>query len=365
MKTKIVIASTLKPVDDVRAYWKFAQSMVKTNKGKYDVNIIGNEGKKASLYEDISFHPHRLVRSQLLKRLFIGFRFFVKVWMLKPDILIVNTHELLFPSVLTRMLRKCYLIYDIQENYSYNITLEKGLLRRVFSYWILIKERILAIQIDHFILAEVCYANQLSFLGNSYTVIENKAISRQIPNRSDHINLLFSGTISRYAGAVSAMSIANNLSKKNPEIEVLFIGQIHDHKLHETLKKWANENDNVHLKVSFSPIPYEEILSAIDWATLGIISYQPNFVNQDKVPTKLYEYSRYKLPYLIHKNTFWETKAKKLGGAIPVDIANPDIGFILNKHTKADNLFTIPYPEENTWEYESMKLIRLINTCYK
>ena len=44
MKKKIVIASVLKPVDDVRAYWKLSQSMAKTN--KYEVNIIGNDGKK-------------------------------------------------------------------------------------------------------------------------------------------------------------------------------------------------------------------------------------------------------------------------------------------------------------------------------
>ena len=53
MKSIIAIASTLKPVDDVRAFEKIAQSIAKTN--KYEVNIIGNTGKKESNSSRIHF----------------------------------------------------------------------------------------------------------------------------------------------------------------------------------------------------------------------------------------------------------------------------------------------------------------------
>jgi len=362
MKTKIVIASTLKPVDDVRAYWKFAQSMVQTNKGKYAVIIIGNEGKIVPTDEDITLSPYRVQRSQFLKRLLAPLAFFKNLLKINPHLLIITTHELLFPAVLYKLICKCSLLYDVQENYISNASINRSPIRFVAFIYIKVKEHVLSKLIDHFILAEACYEEELNFTRGRSTVIENKAIAHSVPKRSKDLHLLFSGTISEYSGAMRAMRLAVDLVTDDPAAKALFVGQIHDQELWEKLKSLQKETERISLNLSFQPVSYHEILDAMDWASLGIISYLPNKVNRNKTPTKLYEYSRYQLPYLVHRGTTWESRGKALGGAIPIDFASPDIP-ALKKDTKNEvNLFPASYPKEATWEYESKKLIALINT---
>ena len=104
------------------------------------------------------------------------------------------------------------------------------------------------------------------------------------------------------------------------------------------------------------------MLDAMDWASLGIIGYQPNKINKHKVPTKLYEYSRYQIPYLVQKDTLWEQKSMELGYCIPVDLESVDIASIENTYNKIKDSDFKPYPKESTWEYESKRLISLINS---
>lgn len=362
MKTKIVIASTLKPVDDVRAYWKFAQSIVETNKQKYEINILGNFGKKASDFGDIHFYPHKLRRSQFLKRLFIPFSIFIKAWHLEPHILIITTHELLFSAVLIKSLLGCKIIYDVQENYSQNATLNEGIKGKVVALLIRAKEWMLSRYISHFILAEDCYKSQLQFIKNNYSVIENKAVPHNLKQKSPGLKMLFSGTLSYYAGTDLALKIMLKILEVIPDSEGLIIGQIHDKNLSKELRKKASRSKRITLHMSSTPVSYTEILQAIDWATLGIISYQTNEINRDKIPTKLYEYSRYKLPYLVQKKSKWESIGKSLGGAIAIDFSTENTDKLVKKLKHLSDSLQDPYPYEATWEFESHKLVELIKS---
>ena len=51
----LVIASVLKPVDDVRMYKKFGKSLART--GKYAVNIVGFQTQATLDDAAIRFHP--------------------------------------------------------------------------------------------------------------------------------------------------------------------------------------------------------------------------------------------------------------------------------------------------------------------
>ena len=115
---KIVIASTLKPIDDVRAYWKLSQSIAKTN--KYEVNIIGNKGKKPFTDANIKFLPHSIDRSNWLKRILIREILLFKILRLKPALLVITTHELLNTAFICKLLIRCKVVYDVQENYGKN-----------------------------------------------------------------------------------------------------------------------------------------------------------------------------------------------------------------------------------------------------
>ncbi|WP_436516556.1 hypothetical protein [Ekhidna sp. To15] len=366
MKKKIVIASVLKPVDDVRAYWKLSQSIAKTN--KYEVNIIGNEGKKQSSDKNIKFYPHSVERSNWLKRLLIREHILLKVLRIKPNVLIITTHELINTALVCKILLGCKVIYDVQENYRKNVEfISTSPFRSLISSLIYFKEKFVGrLFIDTYWLAESCYKVELSFIGNRYVVLENKAFEHSYnPRDWSKIHMVFSGTISEYGGVRRAIDLFIELSEKTEYISLLIIGQIHDLSLESWLKDRQKEYPELRLNISQKPISHEEILEAITQSNLGVIAYKPTIVNKDKIPTKLYEYSRYQLPFLVQKNTMWSKHGSQMGGAIPVDFSNIDKENILKILEKPDQLFPNQYPEEATWEFESQKLIQSLNDLMK
>lgn len=362
MKKKIVIASVLKPVDDVRAYWKLSQSIAKTN--KYEVNIIGNEGKKQSSEKNITFHTHSVERSNWLKRLLIRELILFKILRLKPRVLIITTQELINTSLICKILLGCKVVYDVQENHGKNVKLiGSSPLRNFLASSIHFKEAYIGrLFISSYWLAESCYKDELSFVKDRYIIAENKAIEHEVEIRDwSKIRLLFSGTISEYGGIKRAINVFNQFKEKTENISFLIIGQVHDHTLVKWLKNVQKEHPQLVLKISKRPIPYEEILEAITQSNLGVIGYEPSEINKNKIPTKLFEYSRYKLPFLVQENTKWSLLGDRLGGGISVDFTSLNIEEILKNVEKADQLFPNQYPKEATWECESQKIIQSLN----
>ena len=354
MNQKIVIASILKPVDDVRAFWKIAQSLAKTN--KYGVNIIGNEGKKESGHQKIHFHPHRINRNQFIKRILLRYRALRQIISIKPSVVIVTTHELLTIAALTKVLLGCKIIYDVQENYYLNASMH-GFFGRCIGLTIRLKEILSTAYVSRYWLAEACYRTELRFARKGI-VVTNKAIDFPIERESEEsMRALFSGTLSEYTGVKEAISMLIQLTNLRPSFEAKIVGQVHDPKLEEWIRDKLKNYPNVKLAMSKNPIPYDEILASIAWANLGIIAYQPNKVNRNKMPTKLYEYSRYCLPYIVQEHTTWSAEGLLLGGVIPVNLKDPDFDRIQWTWENRGDLFSQVYPSTATWESEESKIL--------
>ncbi len=363
MIKKIVIANTLKPVDDVRAFEKIAQSIAKTN--KYEINIIGNAGKKESGFSSIKFYPHHLSGKSIFKRLAIRYRILGILIKLKPNILIITTHELLTIAWLSKLINRTKIIYDVQEDYKQNIRyLSRLPLTLLLAYLVRLKERISHAYVDQYWLAEVCYENDLQLKPS--IVLENKAKNTDLKrNPKKKLSLLFSGTVSSYSQVQLAIEVYQGLRGIKPDTTITIIGQCHDRKLFQWLEQLADQDGHINLQISDRFISHEQITEAIMESDLGIISYQPNAVNENKFPTKLYEYSRYSLPYLIQGNSKWYDKSIHLGGAIAIDFTNPNLDLIIERMKDPTSLFTNNYPETETWESQEGVLNGSIETLIK
>lgn len=361
MKKKIVIASVLKPIDDVRAFWKLSQSIAKTN--KYEVNIIGNDSKKEPYFENVNFHAHRILRTQWIKRWIVRQKILFKIISLKPSILIITTQELILIAFLSKLMTGCKVIYDVQENHYLNLTnINPTPIKRIYAWMVRAKEIASQPFISIYWLAEKCYRDQLHFVQGKSTVIENKAFqSKPSTGINKEITVLFSGTISEYGGVLKAMNFYKKLLELKPDSNLKIIGQIHDSRIEKILIKEAKILPGIKLHISSEPIPHPEILEAISQATIGVIGYQPSKVNKEKIPTKLYEYSRNKLPYLVEKDTLWSKLGSELGGAIPVDFDSIILENVYEKIKNPKSLFTNEYPLEATWEEESVKIFTSLN----
>jgi glycosyltransferase involved in cell wall biosynthesis len=364
MKKKIVIASILKPVDDVRAYEKIAQSIAKTN--KYEVNIIGNLGKKESNSKHITFNTHTLRSNSIIKRILIREKTLFTILTIRPQLLIITTYELINIALLAKLFCNCKVIYDVQENYAVNAKyLSKSILKKAYSFIIKLKEKVSRWFVSEYWLAEACYADQLNFVKNRFSIIENKAKAvSHIRVPKEEIRLLFSGTISNYAGVKNAIYLLRKIQEKHTNASLKIIGQIHDVALEKYLLEKQKTTCNIELNISRNSISHDQIIDAIFSTNLGIIGYEENEINRYKVPTKLYEYSRYQLPFVVMKETHWAQIGMQLGGSIPIDFQAPNIEEIMNFIRNPYLLFTDNYPEVATWEYESRKVIDSIDALF-
>lgn len=367
MLTKIVIANTLKPVDDVRGYEKIAQSIAKTN--KYQVNIIGNTGKKLSDHPSIRFFQHSLSRKNFLIRIQGRIKTMFRILSLKPKVLIVQTHELLYAALICKLLMSCKIVYDVREDYKKNLLFLSRWpypIRFILAFGIRAKERLLTPFIDQFWLAEKCYLYEISFPKSRSIILENKALEiSEIGEKITEFNCLFTGTVSNYGGVQLAVNAFQEIKKQVPNCTLTITGQCHDSKLKTELENAAIMDKNINLSISTNSVDHAEIIRHIQKATVGMISYQPNDVNKNKIPTKLYEYSLYQLPYLIQENTPWLQKGKSLGGAIPVDFQNPNGSFIFKQLQESGNLFHSTYPDSETWQSQESLVQDSLKTLVK
>src|ERR1044071_7031653 len=125
---KIAIASVLKPADDVRAFEKMAMSLAAEG---HDVYLIGMPTTTPVTPPKIHFRELTPFPRLGWRRVLAPLRVMKKIREVKPQLLIVNTHELLIVGLLNRILFGTRIVYDIQENYYRNI-----LWTRVFPPWV-------------------------------------------------------------------------------------------------------------------------------------------------------------------------------------------------------------------------------------
>src|SRR5688500_9346873 len=305
-KSTVVIASVLKPVDDSRMYEKIGLTLA--GSGRYDVHIIGCDSARIK-NESLTQHAFRPFRRISLRRFFAPWKIFLMARKAKPDIFMIATHELLYVALLLKMLTGCRIIYDIRENYYWNILYTPAfplLLKPFIAFYVRGKEMLSARFVDHFLLAEKGYEQELKFPGNRYTVIENKVslhcIERERPDftvEGRPIHLIFSGTIAETTGVFTAIDLAVKLHVIDDRIRLTIIGFCSQRRVLEKIRLLIQPRPFIKLITRDSPIPHAEIFDHIQRSDFGLVTYQINPSTMNSIPTKVYEYLGFKLPILL------------------------------------------------------------------
>lgn len=367
-KRRIVIASVLKPVDDTRAFEKIAGTLTANG---WEVFLIGQPSKNSSSgHPKIHFFPvkkfHRLSFSRVVAPLKIS----LKIYQVKPELLIVNTHELLIVAALNRIFFGTRIVYDIQENYWRNILSTNSfprLFRPLLAAWVRLKEKLTSPLFHHYFLAEKSYEKEIGFVGKKYTVTENKVLLPpnfvRLPDPEKMV-LLFSGTLAESTGVFRAIEFAKKLHELEPQIELLIIGFCAVKNTLEEIKLAIRNHPYITLRGGHELVPHSEILEAISTANFGIISYPLSPHIADKTPTKLYEYLGCGLPILLQNHPPWVEFCKLFGEPLIIDFKNYLASQILTQlksHTHKS-------PSDNRqgllWSAEEKKLIEAIDRLF-
>ncbi len=359
-KQRIVLASVLKPVDDTRMFEKIGKSLMIIP--EYEVIIIGYPSQKPPVYAGINFIPHPNFHRLSLRRLLIPLLTLKKLYKVKPDALIVNTHELLIVAVTFRILFGTQVIYDVQENYWRNILWTNTfppVIRHLLAFWVRGKEMVLAGFFHLFILAEKGFEKEMKFFKNKFIVLENKSLlpeGRPRMKSSGSIRLLFSGTISESTGVFHAIDLARALHQVDHSIELHLIGYC---AIPATLKKIQNiiqDKPYIRLTGGDQLVPHEEIITQLYCSDFGIICYPSSPHTENKIPTKLYEYLSARLPIIMQDYRPWVERCILYQAALPVQFnSSLDAAGLLNKMKQTE--FYTTSPTDVTWSSEEKKLL--------
>ncbi len=365
-KTKIILASILKPVDDTRMYEKIGISLGQTN--KYEINIIGFYTKKIPHpVSSIKLQPLFNFRRTDFRRIIAPVKCFMAYIKAKPQIIIVNTHELLIVTVLYKILFGCKMCYDVQENYYRNLLYGTGFLRPLrpaVASWVRLKEYATRRWVDLYLLAERSYEKEFTFTHNKSVIIENKHQplggnrKKTVPNQN--MVLAFSGTLAETTGVFRAIELAIRLHTLNSSIRLVIVGHCAQKSTLKRIKAYLKKYPFISLRGGGYIVPHKEVIETVRDADFGMISYPENRSTKNSIPTKLYEYLALQLPIILQNHETWEEICQPYKACIAVDYDNADEHMLLKKMMTGHFYTSLP-GNEVLWYSEEEKLVNSIN----
>lgn len=374
-ETRVLIASLLKPINDTRMFEKLGLSLSKLE--ETEIHLVGFRAPApAAVPANMFLHPIFDFKRLSLDRFWAQQKYKRLLRELKPDLIIACTHELLPASQQYCKKYGAKLIYDVQENYTLNLTSQQNyppLLRQLLALGVARAEHKAAPGIEHFLLAENSYAQELPFLKEGkYTVIGNKykpAPRYTVPTTpvqlaQQPLRLLYSGTIAELYGVFEAVSMAESLYELESSTTLTIIGySARSHTLKQ-LQERIKGKDYITLIGGDRLVPHPQILQSIKLSNVGLLPYQPHPSTERCIPTKLYEYMAYALPVLVQQNPLWQSITETHQSGISIDFNQVRPKELLTR-IRQQLFYTAGIPSEILWESEEAKLLSIIKEALK
>lgn len=338
---RILFASTLKPVDDIRMFKKLGMSLRQNE--ELELHFVGFPSTRMPISTDkIHFHPFRKFKRLSLFRLVTPWILLLKAIKLKPELLILNSTEYLLFIIPYRIILGDKIVYDIQENHLLNIkhqSVYPTFVKHILAHFVRLLERFSAPFIKHYLLAETCYTQQLPFTKGRSTILENKSLKTSLKTtyiKNTNKILLFSGTVSTEFGVFESIHLLEKLQQTDPTWQLIIIGQCKNKRLAKNLQEYQIKNPSLSLQIPPTPIPHESIAKTLKKASFAVLTYQTTPCFDGKIPTKLFEYMSHKLPMIC----FEDHSFKHL-------IVDNHAGVVLNRNlTDVNSVFTSLETEE-------------------
>ncbi|QNF34849.1 glycosyltransferase [Adhaeribacter swui] len=374
-KTRILIASVLKPVNDTRMFEKIGSSLA--HLPYTDVHIAGYAGVLPKTNLPITFHPFKEFKRLSWGRVKTQWEMWQLLRRIKPDLLIVSTHELLLVALVFKLFFKKKIWYDVRENYFLNLTTQQfygGLSKRILAYTIRLIERLSAPFISQFLLAEQSYAQELSFVQHRFVILENKFIppannfaarkTYPVKINNNPIKLLYSGTISEMHGIFEAIELCRQLHQEHASVTLTIMGYCAIPETLVQIRDQIKSKPYITLIGGDKLVPHSQIVNEISTSQVGLLPYQPHPSTFRCIPTKLFEYLANGLPVLVQENPYWVERVNSNQAGIMLHFKNFNAAEILKK-LKSQEFYPAGPPEEAFWKTEEIKLISLFRQEFK
>lgn len=360
----VLLASSLKPAKDVRAWEKLGQSLRETN--TYSLNIIGFSGKIHEQKDSVNFYSSQSSFVSKWERVISQLRFISLLVKIRPRILICCTYEYLPAAALFKRLLNFKLVYDVQENYLANLDLNSNLTAKAKERAIGIIQNAESVQgIDLYLFAEKCYRTEMPEK-QPFLVLENKYSGQIKPEKQIRFTLqkgykfVITGTITPAFGILDAVIWFKIVLIEFPESRLNIIGHLTLSEFGKALSLACQNVPEIELSLSEIPVPHEQIIQAMREADFALLPYQNHPAIKDKMPTKLYEGAALGTPVLITPNQKWENFLKPFSGGFPVDFSNPEEAGLQLRQALKQEYFTSQPDQSISWDSQKSDFLKAI-----
>ncbi len=362
----VLIASSLKPAKDTRAWGKLGLSLRETE--QFTLSFMGFSQFPVGNCKDEKYYSSVSNTNSVWARISSQFRFLRILLMDRPKILICCTYEYLPIAAFFKGILGYKLVYDVQENYVKNLDLNPILNPEKNSKISRIIRKMESVNgIDLFLLAEKCYAEEMPEK-IPFLVLENKFAGEikagnpiRFGKKQGYI-FLISGTLTPAFGTLEAVSWFKEILKEFPESMLKIIGHCTLPSFRIELGKACENIPQIQLKSSNFPIPHEEILMEYTRVDFAILPYQNRESIQDKIPTKLFESAALGVPVLIGGNPKWLKFLAPFSGGFPIDFF--DLGHASQQFNAAlEKEYFTQIPDDSVlWKSQHAEFISAINS---
>ncbi len=356
------MGSVLKPTNDSRMYEKIGKSLSLLPNS--EIHIAGFKSDQMNT-GNLLFYPIFSCSRLSFNRFIAPWKFLFLAVKVKPHTIICSTHELLLVTYLYKILFGAKIIYDVQENYFYNILYTDvfpSFLKPILAYWVKLKETFCKKHIDGYLLAEKTYQQELNGrVHEPALVLENK-YQGNCPNRleivkiteGNKIRLLYSGTIATSYGVFEAIDLIIRLYMLDFRFELTIVGFAPDSRELTKVKNRIAPYPFIKLIGGDKPVPHTDILSAIETHHIGLLPYRFNESTTLRVPTKLFEYLLNHLPVISSHNKTWEEYIKKFNAGIIIPFSDLPKAAVIKDQILNTEFYTQGDPAELIWEESNL-----------
>ncbi|GAB2502825.1 hypothetical protein GCM10027164_38800 [Algoriphagus taiwanensis] len=220
------------------------------------------------------------------------------------------------------------LVYDVQENYTFNLDLNLGLnedKKQKRASWIRWAEK--HARVDLYLLAEKCYQVEMPekkpflVLENKFQGSQKKTHPKNFKSQTE-FHFCLSGTLTPAFGAEQGIRWFQQIQKIYPKSRLTVIGHVPVSDFFQKLKSIQLESQGIEWLISETPIPHQELIDAISEADFSLLPYTLHPAIAGKMPSKLFECAALGTPVLITPNPIWERFLSPFSGGYSLDFSD-------------------------------------------
>lgn len=319
---KIIILSSVHPWNDSRIYHKEIRTLLRAG---YRVDYYAIEGTHDALPDNPCLTVTLLPRRGLEKR-FLTWRYFLQeVKRKQPDVVHLHDPELLFLVPQIKKRTRAKIIFDMHEDFPSALKSKRIMgfsvpnvcIKRIAS----VEKKRLA-QVDAILFAEQYYKEHYVDVAVQKEDVLNYPFLKEelaVDDKFDVTTLVYAGAIHEIRGFKEMLGVASMLRQRGHVFQLLIIGQVPEH-----LRVWSADyletkglEGMVQLKGRLDLDALNGYYEKSDIG-LALLHPEPNYLKS--LPTKLFEYMSFGLPYVASDFPLWRELMMETGSGIPVDV---------------------------------------------